>query len=218
PWAEAKADLGEVEQARALIQTAKDCRAQVGRSLNKAETLRAEGIEHRALLLSVDVLLKRASKQVDQVKKDGGISKVRAFIDQARANAALIATPFTSAQETSAAQTLTQAYEAAVAWRFAQAESSADLGKVDDTIVPLNAGRELAKQGQVSFDESRAKQITELALSNGIELEFQIAEKIAAKRDRDGTLRHLDLARENARRVGQKFDEARAKKIIESIP
>jgi hypothetical protein len=172
----------------------------------------------KALQLSVDVLLRRASKQVDQVKKDGGISKVKAFLDQARANAAVIGSSLSSAQETSAGQILTQAYAAAVEWRFGQAEASADLGKVDDTVVPLNAGRELAKQGKVSFDEARAKRATETALTNGIELEFQIAEKIAAGGDREATLRHLDTARENARRVGQKFDEARAKRIVDLLP
>lgn len=218
PQAEAQADLGEAEEARALIQTAKDCRAQIGRSLTRAETQQAEAIMLKALQLSVDVLLKRASKQVSQVKKDGNLSKVRDFIDQARANAALIGSSFSAAQETSAAQITTQAYDAAVEWRFNQAEASADLGKVDDTIVPLNAGRELAKQGKVKFDEARAKRATETALRNGIDLEFQIAEKIAASGDREATMRHLDTARENARRVGEKFDEARAKKIVDTLP
>ncbi|HKY62193.1 MAG TPA: hypothetical protein VJR29_02150 [bacterium] len=218
PLAEDKADLGEVEQARAYLQLAKDCRAQVGRSLTKAESQRADLIELLALQNSVDVLLKRASKQVDQVKKDGSISKVRAFIDQARINAALVGSTLSPAQETSVAQILTQAYDAAVEWRFSQAENSADLGKVDDTVVPLNAGRELAKQGKVSFDEARAQRVLDTALLNGIELELQIAEKIAAKGDREATLRHLDQARENARRVKQKFDEARAKKIVDTLP
>ncbi|HKX11848.1 MAG TPA: hypothetical protein VJP40_01755, partial [bacterium] len=210
PLAEAKADLGLVEPARAFIQLAKDCRGQVGRSLTKAETQRAEAIEKKALLLSIDVLLKKAAKQIDQVKKDGGIADVKDFIHQARTHAGLIGSSLSQAQETSAAQILTQAYDAAVEWRFKQAEGSALLGKVDDTVVPLNAGRELAKQGKVSFDESRAKSALDTALTNGIELEFKIAEKIAASGDREATLRHLDTARENARRVGQKFDEARA--------
>lgn len=218
PQAQAKADVGDVEQARALIQLAKDCRAQVGRSLTKAETALADSIEQKALLLSIDVLLKRASKQVDQVKKDGSISKVRDFIAQARANATLAGTVLSAAQETSVAQTRTQAYDAAVEWRFGQAEHSADLGKVDDTIVPLNAGRELAKQGKVKFDEARAKKLSDTALTNGVELELQIAEKIANTGERDSTLRHLDLARENARRVGLKFDEARATRILALLP
>lgn len=216
--ADAKAAAGDPEAARSLIQEAKDCRAQIGRGFTSAETKRAEGIEKKALQLSIDVLLKKSSTQVDQVKKDGSLTKVRSFIDQARANAALIGSALSAAQETSVSQTLTQAYDAAVEWRFKQAEHSANLGKVDDTVVPLNAGRELAKQGQVSFDESRAKTLTDTALGKGVDLELEIAEKIASTGDREATLRHLDLARENARRAGLKFDEAKATKIMALLP
>ncbi len=218
PLAEAKADLGDVEATRALIQKAVEARAQIGMKLSKAERSRADTAEQKALRLSVDVLLAKAAAAVAEVKKNGNISKVRAFLDQARENAALAKTTFSSAQETSAKGILTQAYQAAVDWRFAQARGSAALGKVDDTTVPLNAGRELAKQGGLSFDETEAKKLTDEALTRGIELEFQAAEKFAKAGDADNTNLHLETARDNARRLGVKFDEKRAAGILKQLP
>lgn len=218
PLAEVKADLGDVDSTRALIQRAKDARAQIGLKLDSKESAKALAAEQRALRLSIDVLLGNAANAVKEVKKNGNLSKVKALITQARENATLAKLSFSSAQETSAANILTQAYQAAVDWRFAQATSSAALGKVDDTIVPLNAGRELAKQGGVSFDEAAAQKLIEEALEKGIELEFSAAEKFAGAGDRVNTEYHLDLARDDARRLGKKFDEARAKKIRKLLP
>ena len=218
PLAEAKADLGDVEATRAFIQKAKDARAQVGLKLDAKESAKALAAEQKALRLSVDVLLGNAAAAVKEVKKNGNLSKVKAFITQARENAALAKLSFSSAQETSAANILAQAYQAAVDWRFGQAASSAALGKVDDTIVPLNAGRELAKQGGATFDEAAAQKLIDEALEKGIELEFSAAEKFASAGDRVNTQFHLELARDDARRLGKKFDEARAKKILKLLP
>lgn len=218
PQAETKADLGDVEATRALIQKAKDARAQIGLKLAKADLARAEAAEQKALRLSVDVLLAQASAAVAEVKKNGNLSKVKDFITQARANAALAKTALSAAQETSAASLLTQAYQAAVDWRFAQARGSASLGKVDDTIVPLNAGRELAKQGGIRFDETAAQKLIDQALRNGIELEFAAAEKFAQAGDAGNTEFHLELARDNARRLGETFDEKRAAKVVKMLP
>src|SRR5690606_14821866 len=107
PQAETKADLGDVEATRALIQRAKEARAQIGLKLAKADLARAEAAEQKALRLSVDVLLAQASAAVAEVKKNGGLSKVKDFIAQARANAALAKTALSAAQETSAASLLT---------------------------------------------------------------------------------------------------------------
>ncbi|MCC7345524.1 MAG: hypothetical protein IT573_11345, partial [Deltaproteobacteria bacterium] len=196
----------------------KEARAQIGLKLAKADLARAEAAEQKALRLSVDVLLAQASAAVAEVKKNGGLSKVKDFIAQARANAALAKTALSAAQETSAASLLTQAYQAAVDWRFAQARGSASLGKVDDTIVPLNAGRELAKQGGIGFDEAAAQKLIEQALRKGIELEFAAAEKFAQAGDAGNTEFHLELARDNARRLGETFDEKRAAKIVKMLP
>ncbi len=218
PQAEAQADLGDVEATRALIQKAKDARSQIGMKLSKAEAARADAAEQKALRLSVDVLLGKAAAAVAEVKKNGNLSKVKDYIAQARANAALAKTSLSAAQETSAASVLKQAYQAAVDWRFAQARGSASLGKVDDTIVPLNAGRELAKQGGLSFDEAAAQKLVDEALRKGIELEFTAAEKFAKAGDAVNMELHLDLARDNARRLGEKFDEKRAAKVVQMLP
>lgn len=218
PQAEAQADLGDVEATRALIQRAKEARAQIGLKLSKAERGRAEAAEQKALRLSVDVLLAKASAAVAEVKKNGNLSKVRDLVAQARANAVLVKTALSAAQETSVASILTQAYQAAVDWRFAQARGAAALGKVDDTIVPLNAGRELAKQGRLSFDEAAAQKLIDQALLQGIELEFEAAEKFALAGDAANMEFHLELARDNARRLGKKFDEKRAAKVRKLLP
>ena len=136
-------------------------------------------------------------------------------------NAALAKTNFSAAQETSAASILKQAYQTAVDWRFAQATNASGIGKVDDTIVPLNAARELAKQGEVFFDESAAKKLIDDALVNGKELEFVTAEGFANAGDAENTYFHLDLARDNAKRLGQKFtdkEEKRAAAILKLLP
>ncbi|MCE9624992.1 MAG: hypothetical protein K8R69_06005 [Deltaproteobacteria bacterium] len=216
--AEAKADLGDVDAVRDLVQKAKDARGDIKEVLDKAELARAEAAEQRALRLSVDLLLGKATSAVAEVKKNGNLSKIRAFIAQARENAALAKTSLSSAQETSVASILKQAYQAAVDWRFAQATYSAGLGKVDDTIVPLNAARDLAKQGQVSFDEAAATKLIESALTQGIELEFKVAEGFAASGDAVNTYLHLDLVRDHARRLGQKVDEKRVTKIVKLLP
>jgi len=218
PLAEAKADLGEVDETRALLQRARDSRTEIGHKLSKSETARADVAEKRALRLSVDILLGRALSAVAEVRKNGNLSKVKQAITQARENATLAGTSFSSAQETSAKSILSQAYQSAVDWRFGQASFSADLGKVDDTIVPLNAARELAKQGGISFDETQATKLIETALTKGIELEFTAAEGFADSGDVANTYFHLDLARDDARRLGKKFDETRAGKILKKLP
>lgn len=216
--AEEKADAGEVEEVRALIQKAKDARAQTGYPLSQAETIRAEAAERKALQLSVDVLLGQAAGLIPQVKRNGNLQGIRQLITRARLNAALANITLSAAQETSVQSLFTRAYRAAVDWRFAQAASSAALGKVDDTTVPLNAGRELAKQGGVNFDEAAAAELIQTALTKGLELEFTAAEKFAKAGDAENAQFHLETARDFSVRLGKKFDKLRAEKILKLLP
>jgi len=216
--ADLNADQGKVEATRDAIQAARDAAAETGQKLSKTQESQADASLQKALLLSVDILLKDASKAVAQVNQDGNISQVRGLIRQARENASLANASLTTAQETSVQSILDQAYDAAIAWRFKQAQSAADLGKVDDTIVPLNAGRELAKQGGRTFDEAAAKGLTDKALTGGIELELKAAEGFAKAGDKDNTYLHLELARDNWRRLKKTPDEKRIAKIVKLLP
>jgi len=218
PQAEAAADQGDVAATRGWIQQAKDARRELGLDLSKAQAARADAAEQKALRLSVDALLGEAAVAVAEVKKNGNLNQVKLILQHARRNAELARTPFSATQENNAQGTLGQAYQAAVGWRFAQATHSADLGKVDDTMVPLNAGREMAKQGGLNFDETAAAQLIETALTNGIELEFTTAEKFAAAGDEANTFLHLDTARDDTRRLGKAFDTPRSEKILRLPP
>jgi hypothetical protein len=217
PQAQAAAQLGQVEETRRLIQLARDFRAELGLDLNSKQEKSAQSAVQTALLASVDPMLKQAEKVLVEVKRTGDLDPIRRLLEAARENAQLAGGSFSADQEAKAANILSKAAEAAVEWRFGQAERSAKLGKVDDTLVPLNAGREFAKGAGISFDEVRATRLTRAALVNGIELSFTAAEHFAKQGDADNTFFQLDNGRDYARRLEQPFDEERAEEILKLL-
>lgn len=218
PLAREAAQTGNVDETRRWIQRAKDDRAELGLTLESKQIKEAAAIEKLALQTSIDVLLKQAELEVTSVKKTGDMAPLRQFIQSARENARLTGVDFDAAQEKRVEEILSRAAQGAVDWRFNQALHSSNLGKVDDTLVPLNAAREFANLYGVKFDEFRAKRLVIQSLENGIELSFTAAEHFAKRRDVENTYFQLDNARDYARRLKQSFDEKRAEKIIDLLP
>lgn len=215
--AERASKAGDVDQVRRSVQQARDYRKVLGKPLPTNYEKLAKLLREQALLLSVDVLLGKAAQQVTTVEKKGDMTRLHAYIAEARKNARLAKITLSAAQKTSIRLILDKAFAAAIAWRFRSAEHSADLGKVDDTFVPLNEARTLAKRGGLSFDEAKAKTLVDRALTLGIDLHFKAAESFAQTKDSDNVYLHLATVRDYYRRLGKAYDVKRGKAILKIL-
>ncbi len=145
-----------------------------------------------------------------QGNQEISVNQVRELIRQIRLDF-----PQISHDQESQLQTwMAQAYAEAIQWRFHQAEVDAARGKVEDTLIPLDAAREISGQwnlerlrrgsNPIAFDETRARQLIRQALTQGITLSFQNAERFAVAGNEAETLLHLSHAAAYRQRLGQR--------------
>lgn len=205
---------GNVDATRALIQQAREASRLSSTPFTAEQNNAASLLERQAYQNAIPRLFERidqALQSAQDTHRTANVAGIRLQIQAIRDDAALSLNPLTVEQEARIRQILDRAYQIDIEWRFHQAEGGANLGKVDDTIVPLNAARELAAQHQIPFDERWADALLRLALTNGVDLSFRNAQCFALAGDEANMRLHLSHARDYSARIGQAFSESRAR-------
>jgi len=215
--ATASAARGAVEETRRLLQEARDSARLSGHPFTSEQEGNAAAIERQALLQSINPLLDALEARIqraDTEHREMSLLEVRSRQQQVRDNAGLSGIPLTAAQEERMRQLVLRAYHIDIEWRFRQAADGARQGKVDDTIVPLRAARELALHAGLPFDQRRAEDLMHQSLVEGVELSFRNAQCFALLRDEANVRHHLEIARDYSARLGQAYPEARAQEVL----
>jgi len=215
-----QAALGQVVGFRRLASEARDAARLGGVPLNSEQEATLQSLERQAFAASANRLMDELGNRIRAAaarENEIDMDQARATLQEARVHAELSGTAWSPAQETRAVQLRREAFLANIAWRFRQAREAAALGKVDDTLVPLRAGRDMANQAGLPFDETQASDLLRQATSNGIELSFHNAECFALAHDETNARIHLETARDYCLRLQQIFPEARAREILTLI-
>ncbi len=214
--AAAGAERGAVEEVRTLLQEARNAARLSGHPFSADQETRVATIERRALVQSIPLLLDAIdarTQAAEASQREISLAELRSRQQQVRDDATLSGTSLTAAQEERMRQQLQRAYQIDVEWRFRQAADGARQGKVDDTIVPLRAARELALHAGMPFDQARAEGLIHQSLVEGVELSFRNAACFALLRDEANMRHHLEIARDYSARLGQPYPEARAQDV-----
>lgn len=215
--AEEAATQGQVEEYRRLAAQVRDAARLSGTPFPRDSETRLQVLESRAFTVSATRLLDQLEPRIARARQreeEIDMDEVRITLQRSREHATLSGSPWNADQTSRAERLRAQAFEANLAYRFRQAREAAAQGKVDDTLVPLRAAREMAAQGGIVFDEARAATLLNQALINGVELSFRNAACFALSLDEPNARVHLETARDYCARLHQVFPEDRAREVL----
>lgn len=218
--AEEAATQGRVEEYRRLAAQVRDTARLSGTPFPRDSETRLQALESRAFAASANRLLDQLEPRIARARRreeEIDMDEVRITLQSSREHATLYGNPWSADQASRAERLRAQAFEANLAYRFRQAREAAAQGKVDDTLVPLRAAREMAAQAGIAFDEARAAALLHQALVNGVELSFRNAACFALSLDEPNARIHLETARDYCARLHQVFPENRAREILALI-